>query len=71
MCAADISVVSIVERELIRLAAVHGVAAEGVEALRRVFPMRLDDETVTARAIRTCTVTHVPDVLHDAGYQNK
>src|SRR5262249_38441575 len=35
------------------------------------FPMRLDDETVTARAIRTCTVCHVPDVLDDPKYQNK
>src|SRR5262245_56813152 len=71
LCEAEISVVSMVDGELIRLAAINGVTEEGVEAVRRVFPMRLDDETVTARAIRTGTVCHVRDVLDDAEYQNK
>jgi signal transduction histidine kinase len=60
-----------VDGELIHLASINGVTEEGVEAARRVFPMRLVDETVTARAIRTCTVCHVPDVLGDPEYQNK
>ena len=71
LCDAEISVVSMVDGELIRLASINGMTEEGVEAARRVFPMRLDDETVTARAIRTCTVCHVPDVLGDPEYQNK
>jgi GAF domain-containing protein len=71
LCDAEISVVSMVDGELIRLASINGVTEDGVEAVRHVFPMRLDDETVTARAIRACTVCHVPDVLGDPEYQNK
>jgi len=71
LCDAEISVVSMVDGEVIRLASIHGVTKEGIEAVRRVFPMHLDDETVTARAIRTRSVCHVPDVLGDPEYQAK
>jgi signal transduction histidine kinase len=71
LCGAEISLVSIVHGDLISLASIHGVAEGGVEALRRVFPMRLTDETVTARAIRTRSVYHVADVLSDPQYQQK
>jgi GAF domain-containing protein len=71
LCDAEISVVSMVDGEVLRLASIHGVTKEGIEALRRVFPMHLDDETVTARAVRTRSVCHVPDVLGDPEYQNK
>ena len=71
LCDAEISIVSTVDGDLIRLASVHGVAEGGVEALRRNFPMRLTDETVTARAIRTRSVCHVADVLSDPQYQAK
>ena len=43
----------------------------GVEAARRVFPMRRTDETITARAIRTRSVCHVADVLSDPQYSHK
>jgi GAF domain-containing protein len=71
LCDAEISLVSIVDGDLIRLASIHGVAEGGVEALQRAFPMRLTDETVTARAIRTRSVCHVADVLSDPQYQHK
>ncbi len=71
LCAADVSVVSRFDGELIQLVALHGVAQEGVEAVRRAFPMRSDDETVTARAFRNCAVIHIPDVLADPLYQAK
>src|SRR5271167_1718904 len=71
LCDAEISVVSILDGELIRLASVHGMTEAGVEASRRSFPMRLTDETVTARAIRTRGVCHVADVLGDPQYQRK
>ena len=71
LCDAEISVVSIVDGELIRLASIHGMTEAGVEAARRVFPMRRTDETVTARAIRTRSVCHVADVLSDPQYQQK
>jgi two-component system, NtrC family, sensor kinase len=71
LCNAQVSVVSMVDGELIHLASIHGVTEEGVEAVRRVYPMRRNNETVTARAIRTCAVVHVPDVLGDSQYEAK
>jgi signal transduction histidine kinase len=71
LCEAETSVVSIVEGELIRLASVHGMTETGVEAVRRVFPMRHTDETVTARAVQTRSICHVADVLNDPQYQQK
>src|SRR5262249_16934517 len=65
LCEAETSVVSIVEGELIRLASIHGVTEAGMEAVGRVYPMRLTDETVRAGAIRTRSVCHVADVLSD------
>jgi len=71
LCDADISVVSRVDGELIRLAAVHGATSAGVEAIRACFPMHVVDETVAARAIRQRAVVHVADVLADAVYGTK
>jgi GAF domain-containing protein len=71
LCNAEISVVSIVDGELIRLASIHGMTEAGVEASRRSFPMQRTDETITARAIRTRSVCHVADVLSDPEYQMK
>src|SRR5262249_39702019 len=64
LCEADISAISMVDGDMIRLVSINGVSEEGVEAVRRVFyPMRLSDETLTARAIRSSSVCHVSDVL--------
>jgi len=71
LCEADVSVVSRVEGELIQLASLHGIAVEGVEAVRRAFPMRLNAETISARTIRAAAVVHVPDVLADSQYEQK
>jgi hypothetical protein len=49
LCDAEISAISMVDGDLIRLVSINGVSEEGVEAVRRVYyPMRLDAETVTA-----------------------
>jgi two-component system, NtrC family, sensor kinase len=71
LCDADISLVSLVDGELIRLASIHGMTEVGVEAIRRAFPHRRTDETITARAVRTRSVCHVADVLSDPQYQRK
>jgi GAF domain-containing protein len=71
LCDAEVSVTSIVDGGLIRLASVHGVTEAGVEAVRHAFPTRLTDETVTARAIRTRRICHVADVLSDPLFQPK
>jgi len=71
LCDAEISMVSIVDGDIIRLASIHGVAETAVEAVRRTFPMRRTDETVTARAVRSRSVCHVADLLSDPQYQLK
>ena len=71
LCDADVSVVSMVDGELIQLVSIHGVSSEGIEAVRGVYPMRRDHETITARAVRSGAVAHVPDVLVDAQFAAK
>ena len=66
LCDAAISVVSSFDGELLHLVSLHGVAPAGEDAIRNAFPMRPDDETVSARAVETRAVVHVSDVLHDA-----
>src|SRR5262249_26782097 len=58
LCGADISLVSRVDGELIHLTSLHGVATEGLEMLRRAFPMPRSAETVMARAVRTSAGAH-------------
>ena len=71
LCGAEISVIAIIEGDQIRLASINGMSSEGVEAVKRVFPMKRSEETITARAVRTSSVCHVPDVLSDPLYPNK
>src|SRR4029453_16636151 len=71
LCDADISVISMVDGDQIRLVSINGVTEEGVAAVRRVYPMRCDAETITARTIRSAAVCHVSDVLADTSYQSK
>ena len=71
LCDADVSVVSMVDGDLIQLASDHGVSEEGDEALRSVFPMRRNHETITSRTVRSAGVVHVPDVLADPTYDTK
>jgi len=71
LCDAEISVISMVDGDQIRLVSINGVTEEGVEAVRRVYPLPRDAETVTARAIRSAAICHVSDVLADAQYQTK
>jgi two-component system, NtrC family, sensor kinase len=71
LCDAEISVISMVDGNQIRLVSINGVTEEGIEAVRRVYPMRRDAETVTARTIRSAAICHIPDVLADALYQTK
>ena len=71
LCDAEISVVSIVDGDEIRLAGIHGVSAGHVELFRASFPMPVTRQTATARAIRTGKLVHIPDVLSDADYDNK
>ena len=72
LCDAEISLISMVDGDLISLVSISGVTAQGVETVRQVYyPMRRSDETVAARAIRSGAVCHVPDVLSDPLYPSK
>src|SRR5262245_30393825 len=71
LCDAEISIVSLVDGEMIQLAALHGVSEKAVDVVRRIFPMPRDAETLMARAVRRGAVVHVPDVLADAEYGYK
>src|SRR5262249_14339018 len=69
LCDADISSISMVDGDHIRLVSIHGVTEEGVKAARSVFPMSRNAETVIARTIRSAAICHVPDVLADPLYE--
>ena len=71
LCDADISVVSMVDGDMLQLSSIHGVSSEGVAAVQAVFPMNRDQETITARTAHTGAVVHVPDVLADSQYETK
>jgi GAF domain-containing protein len=71
LCDAEVGVVSRVDGDMLRLAALHGVTAHGVEAIGRVFPMGLSAQTVSARTVRNRGVVNVSDVLDDPGYETK
>jgi GAF domain-containing protein len=71
LCDADLSAVSRCDGELINLVALHGIHPEAIEPVRRAFPMTVDDETGTARAVRTRSITEIPDILADPAYQHK
>ncbi|MGE0286423.1 MAG: GAF domain-containing protein [Bradyrhizobium sp.] len=71
LCRAEISVVSVVDGDLIRVAGIRGISREDVELFRSNFPMPLDRQTVTARTIKSGTVVHIGDVLADTTYDNK
>jgi two-component system NtrC family sensor kinase len=71
LCNAEISAISVLNDDQIHMASIHGTTEEGVEAIRRAYPMGRDGETLTARAIRHATVCHVPDVLSDPLYPVK
>jgi len=71
LCNAEISVVSVLDGDLIKLAGIRGISREGVELFRGNFPMPLDRQTVTARTINSGTIVHIGDVLADPTYDNK
>jgi GAF domain-containing protein len=71
LCDAEVGVVSRLDGESIELAAIYGMTAEGLDAVGRVFPMRLSANTVTARTIRSRAVVHVADVMDDPTYEGK
>jgi GAF domain-containing protein len=68
LCEAHVAVVQSVEGGLLHLRAVHGVDDEAVASIARYFPMTLETETTSTRAVRTRDVINIPDVQDDPTY---
>ena len=71
LCDAELGVVSTIDGEHLHLAAMFGLAGERAEATRRAFPMPLDAESTSARAVRSRAVAHFVDASADSHYQYK
>ncbi|MGE5171664.1 MAG: GAF domain-containing protein [Rudaea sp.] len=68
LCGAEVSVVSRLDGDVVRLASIHGVSEEGCAAIRSIYPLPFGANTVTTRAIRERAVVQVEDVLADPTY---
>jgi signal transduction histidine kinase len=68
LCAAKQGLVFTFDGELMHLAAVAHIGAEGLEALRRALPARPDRGSVSGRAILAKAAVHVASVLDDPEY---
>jgi len=71
LCKAGVAVVSRFDGRRIELAAVDGVNPEAVNMVRRLYPLPVDSESMTARVVRTANVVHVEDLLSDPTYAMK
>jgi two-component system NtrC family sensor kinase len=71
LCDAEISVVSVLDGEQIKVAGIRGISDENVDLFRKHFPMPIDRQTVTARVIKSGEVIHIEDVHADPSYDNK
>jgi GAF domain-containing protein/anti-sigma regulatory factor (Ser/Thr protein kinase) len=66
LCEAVYAMVFRFDGTLMHLNAHHNVTADGLDALKRQWPMRLDPRSVPARAVLERRVVHVHDVLIEA-----
>ncbi len=57
--------------EWLHLAAFHNANPEGVEALRRRFPVRANQGSAVGRAVHSLAVVQIPDTLEDPAYAFK
>jgi GAF domain-containing protein len=68
LCGASIGVVGRYDGELLHLAAHELVRPEGVEAMKRAFPIRPSRAITSSRAVLERAVVHVVDVHEDPDY---
>ena len=68
LCGAEVGLVTRLEGDWVVVKAVYGTNAAGLDAIRRVYPMRPSAASAAARAIRDCAIAHIPDVLNDESY---
>src|SRR3989442_1664359 len=56
--------------KLMHFAASHGLTSEGIEALRRLYPMAPGRASVAGRSILSGTVAEIPDIHADPDYEH-
>jgi GAF domain-containing protein len=65
LCAAAYGQVQLYDGKLIHLAALESANPEGNEPIRAVYPLRVGDGSAGGRAIGTCAVVQIPDLLDE------
>jgi signal transduction histidine kinase/putative methionine-R-sulfoxide reductase with GAF domain len=65
LCRASSAAVFTFDGELIHLAALANVNPEGADAVRKIFPRGPSRDMAVTRAVLTCGVVAIPDVLDD------
>src|SRR6266853_6635451 len=68
LCHASSSGVLRFDGELVHIVALGNVSPDGAAALRSAFPVAPNTRSASTRAILTCSVVHIPDVLEDPEY---
>src|SRR5262245_13169185 len=70
LCEAQFCYVFRYDGELIHFSAQHGLAPEGVEAIRRAYPIPPGRASAAARAILNGAIEQIPDVHADPDYKH-
>jgi two-component system, NtrC family, sensor kinase len=65
VCAALGCAVFVVDSDMLRVAATHGVRPQRLERFRQEYPVPLDAEIDTAQAIRVRRIFHLADIEHN------
>ncbi len=65
VCGAKSCTLFVVDGDMVRVAATHGVPTERVERFRTQFPMPLDAESDTTGVIRERGMVHLADIEHN------
>jgi GAF domain-containing protein len=71
LCGASYGQVQLVRGDAIHLAALDNIDADAAEAIRRAYPLRIEEGSLGGRVIRRRTVVQISDVLEDATYEYK
>src|SRR3989454_2466218 len=71
LCGAGYGQVQLYDGEVIHLASLDNVNPEGAEAIRRAYPLRVEEGNLGGRVIRTRGIVPIPDLLADRAYGYK
>src|SRR6516225_4571632 len=69
LCGAEVCTVTQFDGEWVRMGAIYGSNAAGIEALRRAYPMRPGGASGATRAIHDRATVHIPDVRADSEFK--